>query len=152
MVVSSAANWPPIDLPPLHELVSFLINSVKSAESYHSIHPLISTLLLCVFFILSTFTLSTITGNYSYTDRVWSVTPWMYVWNYFIVAWLRGYGFDTRLFVMAVLTTLWGLRLTYNFYRKGKFIEHDAIKYLKTVLYLLKAVTLRAKKTTGGQS
>ncbi|KAI8609388.1 hypothetical protein BC830DRAFT_1070996, partial [Chytriomyces sp. MP71] len=63
--------------------------------------------------------------NYSWVDRLWSITPVFYVANYFIAAWFGGYGFSLRLFVMTVLVTIWGCRLTYNFYRKGGYNLKD---------------------------
>jgi len=60
---------------------------------------------------------SLITHDNSWVDRLWSIVPVVYVWIF------AGYaGFvDVRLDVMAVLVTLWGARLTYNFARKGGY-------------------------------
>lgn len=57
-----------------------------------------------------------LTGNNSQMDKLWSLLPPVYVW---IIA-VRG-GMDARLVVMAVLATLWGARLTFNFARKGAY-------------------------------
>lgn len=62
------------------------------------------------------FTLGEITGNNSQVDKIWSLLPIVYCW---IIA-VKG-GMHPRLVVMAVLATLWGLRLTYNFARKGAY-------------------------------
>ena len=56
------------------------------------------------------------TGNNSQMDKLWSLLPIAYTW---IIA-IRG-GMNARLVVMAVLATLWGARLTYNFARKGAY-------------------------------
>ena len=56
------------------------------------------------------------TGNNSQMDKLWSLLPIAYTW---IIA-IRG-GLSTRLVVMAVLATLWGVRLTLNFARKGAY-------------------------------
>jgi steroid 5-alpha reductase family enzyme len=62
------------------------------------------------------FLLSSFTDNYSQVDKLWSIIPVPYVW---IIAW---YGdFEPRLNVMAVLVTIWGIRLTYNFGRRGGY-------------------------------
>jgi len=61
--------------------------------------------------------LSVFTKEYSWIDRTWSIAPVMYV-SY--IAWFEGFQ-NTRLNAMALLVTLWGLRLTYNFARKGGF-------------------------------
>lgn len=62
------------------------------------------------------FVVSTISKNYSQVDKLWSVIPIVYVW---VTAW-RG-GFEDRLLLMAVLVTIWGVRLTYNFARRGGY-------------------------------
>lgn len=62
------------------------------------------------------FMLGEITRNNSQVDKIWSLLPIVYCW---IIA-AKG-GMHPRLVVMAVLATLWGLRLTYNFARKGAY-------------------------------
>lgn len=62
------------------------------------------------------FVVGEITGNNSQMDKLWSLLPIAYTW---VIA-SKG-GFSTRLVVMAVLATLWGIRLTYNFGRKGAY-------------------------------
>lgn len=62
------------------------------------------------------FTVGEITGNNSQVDKIWSLLPFVYCW---IIA-IRG-NMHPRLVVMAVLATLWGLRLTFNFARKGAY-------------------------------
>lgn len=56
------------------------------------------------------------TGNNSQMDKLWSLLPIAYTW---IIA-AKG-GMSVRLVVMAVLATLWGMRLTFNFARKGAY-------------------------------
>ena len=62
------------------------------------------------------FLVGEITGNNSQVDKVWSLLPIAYCW---IIA-AKG-GMHPRLVVIAVLVTLWGIRLTYNFARKGAY-------------------------------
>jgi steroid 5-alpha reductase family enzyme len=62
------------------------------------------------------FTVAEITGNNSQVDKIWSLIPIAYCW---IIA-AKG-GMHPRLIVMAVLVTLWGIRLTYNFAKKGAY-------------------------------
>jgi steroid 5-alpha reductase family enzyme len=57
-----------------------------------------------------------LTRNNSQMDKLWSLLPIAYTW---VIA-ARG-GMSTRLIVMAVLATVWGLRLTFNFGRKGAY-------------------------------
>jgi len=61
--------------------------------------------------------LSVITKDYSQVDRIWSIIPAVYMWVFAGYAGLH----DARLDVMAVLVTLWGGRLTFNFARKGGY-------------------------------
>ena len=62
------------------------------------------------------FTVGEATSNNSQMDKLWSILPIVYTW---VIA-VKG-GMNARLVVMAVLATLWGVRLTYNFARKGAY-------------------------------
>ncbi len=57
-----------------------------------------------------------ITGDYSWTDRLWSTTPVAYAWIY---AYGGAWSFSSV--VGALLVTLWGARLTFNFARRGGY-------------------------------
>lgn len=74
----------------------------------------------CIFIYLgvalSCFTLAEITRNCSQVDKIWSIVPIVYVWY---IAYAGGMG--DRSVLMAVLVTLWGARLTYNFSRRGAY-------------------------------
>ena len=61
--------------------------------------------------------LSVVTREYSWVDRIWSLVPIAYLG---IFAGAAGFA-DVRLDVMAGLGALWGLRLTFNFARKGGY-------------------------------
>ncbi|NUP06378.1 MAG: DUF1295 domain-containing protein [Polyangiaceae bacterium] len=63
--------------------------------------------------------LGILTREHSWVDRAWSIVPPLYV-GWF--AWQTRLS-DPRLVVMAVLTALWGLRLTFNFARKGGYAK-----------------------------
>jgi steroid 5-alpha reductase family enzyme len=60
-----------------------------------------------------------LTKECSWVDRIWSITPPGFV-TY--VAYRESFS-DARLNLMAVLVTLWGARLTYNFGRKGGYAK-----------------------------
>lgn len=62
------------------------------------------------------FIVGELTGNNSQMDKLWSLLPEIYTW---IIAAMD--GFSARTVVMAVLATLWGARLTYNFAKKGAY-------------------------------
>jgi steroid 5-alpha reductase family enzyme len=61
--------------------------------------------------------LSLVTGDVSWVDRIWSLAPVGYV------AWFasRARFADVRLNLMLLLVAAWGLRLTFNFARKGGY-------------------------------
>jgi steroid 5-alpha reductase family enzyme len=61
------------------------------------------------------FLVSEITRNYSQVDKLWSLLPIAY--GLITVAAVP----SPRLILMASLVTIWGLRLSYNFYRKGGY-------------------------------
>ena len=62
------------------------------------------------------FIVGELTGNNSQVDKLWSLLPIVYVW---IAA---HYGdYSPRLVLMAILVSIWGVRLTYNFSRHGAF-------------------------------
>lgn len=64
-----------------------------------------------------TWALSLVTGEHSWVDRIWSIAPVVYVGVFAAAA-----GFaDPRLNLMAALVALWGIRLTFNFARKGGY-------------------------------
>lgn len=65
---------------------------------------------------LTCFVVSELTRNYSQVDKIWSLIPIVYAW-YFAS---QG-GMEPRLVLMAMLVTAWGLRLTYNFGRRGGY-------------------------------
>jgi steroid 5-alpha reductase family enzyme len=65
---------------------------------------------------LTCFIVSEITRNVSQVDKLWSIMPIIYTW-YFVYAG----GWDGRMVLMAILVTVWGVRLTFNFGRRGGY-------------------------------
>lgn len=64
---------------------------------------------------LFTYTIAEITGNCSQIDKLWSLLPIGYSWYVYA-------QFPTsRVLLMAILATVWGLRLSYNFARRGGY-------------------------------
>ena len=57
----------------------------------------------------------------SIVDRLWNIQPWVYCWHFFFAAFFSTEPVNLRLLIMSGLTTMWGLRITYNFYIKGGF-------------------------------
>lgn len=71
---------------------------------------------ICGTSILYCFVVGEITGNTSQMDKLWSLLPIVYMWVVAIES-----SFNTRVLTMACVVTLWGIRLTYNFARKGAY-------------------------------
>ena len=66
--------------------------------------------------ILYCFIVGEIANNFSQMDKLWSILPIIYAW----VVTIRS-GFKLRMIMMAAIITLWGIRLTINFARKGAY-------------------------------
>ncbi|MBM9466332.1 DUF1295 domain-containing protein [Nakamurella sp. YIM 132084] len=59
---------------------------------------------------------SVLTRDSSWVDRIWSIVPVLSLWVFAGSA-----DWDARVVLVAVLVTLWGARLTFNFARKGGY-------------------------------
>jgi len=57
-----------------------------------------------------------LTGNVSQVDKLWSIIPVVYTWVFAATS-----GWNPRLVLMAAVATIWGIRLTYNFSRRGAY-------------------------------
>ncbi len=71
----------------------------------------------CSAVCFATWLTSVITKEYSWVDRIWSIVPFVYLWIF------AANSMDTRHILMAVVATLWGARLTFNFARKGGYAK-----------------------------
>lgn len=60
---------------------------------------------------------SLLSGDTSWVDRSWSIVPIVYVWAFAAYSHFA----NARLDLMASLVTIWGVRLTFNFARKGGY-------------------------------
>ena len=80
-------------------------------------NALVLCLWICAGVCVVTWLASLVTNEHSWVDRIWSVIPVVYVWVFAGFAGLQ----DARLDLMAALVTLWGIRLTFNFARKGGY-------------------------------
>lgn len=89
------------------------LDATPTEEQWVLLTPL---LWMCFGIATACFLLSEITKNYSQVDKLWSLVPLVYSWY---VAFQM--DFAPRMLLMAVLVTLWGLRLSYNFSRRGGY-------------------------------
>lgn len=62
------------------------------------------------------FITSELSRNYSQVDKIWSLIPLAYVWFVTVEA-----EYNARMVCMAILVSLWGIRLTGNFALKGAY-------------------------------
>ncbi len=78
---------------------------------------LLMPLYFCVALSGACYTLSILTREYSWVDRIWSLLPPIYV------AWFayQAHFAEPRLNLMLALVAAWGARLTFNFARKGGY-------------------------------
>ena len=95
-------------------IVAFKIDPQPPSDIQY--HMLKVSGLIALGIALSCYLLAEITGNCSQVDKIWSVAPIIYVW-YFAAA----SDWDPRTLLMAVCSTIWGVRLTYNFGRRGAY-------------------------------
>ena len=72
--------------------------------------------IICGASVLYCFIVGEIAQNNSQMDKLWSLLPIAYTW---VIA-IKG-NFDVRLLVYAIIVTIWGIRLTINFARKGAY-------------------------------
>lgn len=72
--------------------------------------------IVCGSSALYCFVVGEITRNNSQMDKLWSILPIAYAW---IIAGKS--NFNPRQVIYAILVTLWGIRLTINFARKGAY-------------------------------
>lgn len=79
--------------------------------------PLLLVVVLAGVIAIGCWLVSLVTHDTSQVDRMWSIAPPIYLW---VFAGGAGFG-DARLNLLAVLATLWGARLTFNFARKGGY-------------------------------
>jgi steroid 5-alpha reductase family enzyme len=98
-------------------LLSSALLSVSFLSGYDPrFHDLVLTWLTVMIIVaIACFVVSELTRNYSQVDKLWSLMPVAY-------SWITVAAFTSvRLYIMASLVTIWGFRLSYNFYRKGGY-------------------------------
>lgn len=94
-------------------ILAYYTDEPPSPLQLESLRPLVGTYLVAAAIC---FIVSTITKNYSQVDKLWSILPVVYAWQ---IVFLNNW--DLRCLLMAVVISLWGIRLSYNFYRRGGY-------------------------------
>lgn len=93
--------------------IAFRFDQGLSTEQIAILRDLVSVYLVAASLC---FIVSTLSNNYSQVDKLWSIIPLVYIW---IIAYRS--GFEPRIMLMAFLVSVWGIRLTYNFSRRGGY-------------------------------
>lgn len=95
-------------------VLGFVFNPIALTD--RQLQTLIVLLIICGSAALYCFVVGEISRNNSQMDKLWSLLPIAYTWV------IAGMGnWNPRLVIIAVLVTLWGIRLTANFARKGAY-------------------------------
>lgn len=128
--VSECADFSLTVQPYIHQLYSLpsQLATVASSDSkldalsaiYLNTNPLITGLFISLALAPIFLVLSEINRNYSQVDRLWSILPGAYVAHFAAFAHLNGLP-TQKLDNVLVFSTMWGVRLTYNFWRKGGY-------------------------------
>ena len=96
--------------------LSVFASSLDITFTSEKMDILLVLLIVCGVAALYCFIVGEITGNTSQMDKLWSILPIAYTW---IIAGMS--GMNIRSVIIAIIVTLWGIRLTMNFARKGAY-------------------------------
>ncbi|KAI7896610.1 uncharacterized protein EV154DRAFT_411187 [Mucor mucedo] len=102
-------------------ILSLVQNPTQLIVFYKNTDPLVSALYFTTGLIVIHYVMSEITKNYSQVDKAWSILPAIYAWHFTIHDYVLNNSFHPRLLAAAILISIWGTRLTYNFARKGGY-------------------------------
>ncbi|KAF5027232.1 hypothetical protein F66182_648 [Fusarium sp. NRRL 66182] len=111
-------------IPELCALPGQVLNNIANTSGlrqlYIDTNPLISAFAVSLALSFVFLVVSEINKNYSQVDRMWSILPNLYVIHLSVWARLAGVP-SSRVDLIAVATTLWSCRLTFNYWRKGGY-------------------------------
>ncbi|KAL8765956.1 MAG: hypothetical protein Q9203_006482 [Teloschistes exilis] len=111
-------------IPQLNDLPQQFWQSATNPQAlkqlYLNTNPLISAFAFSLLIVPIFLVVSEINKNYSQVDRVWSLLPTVYNLHY--VAYAHAKGLPTqRLDSLAIISSVWSIRLTFNYWRKGGY-------------------------------
>ncbi|RMZ81239.1 hypothetical protein DV736_g6654, partial [Chaetothyriales sp. CBS 134916] len=111
-------------IPQFRSLASNVWTSISNPSALQQIYldtnPLVSAFALSLALAPVFLVVSEINKNYSQVDRVWSILPTIYNLHYAVYAWTAGLK-TTRIGAVALASTIWSTRLTYNYWRRGGY-------------------------------
>lgn len=93
-------------------MLDSLIDLPVNASLLHALYGCAAVTFVC-------WALATITKEYSWVDRIWSIVPVAYA---VFFAYCADFS-NLRVNIMAALVAAWGARLTFNFARKGGYAK-----------------------------
>ncbi|KAF2101900.1 DUF1295-domain-containing protein [Rhizodiscina lignyota] len=109
--------------PQLYSLPKQLI-AVRSVDDlqnvYLSNNPFMTAFVFALVIGVITLVAAEINRNYSQVDRLWSILPTIYNAHYCYWAHLEGLP-TLKLDLVLLVSTLWSIRLSYNYWRKGGY-------------------------------
>lgn len=100
---------------------SFLLLARDPTKLVFSSPPVMFLSVFLVSLMTACFVVSIVMDNYSQVDRWWSILPVLVI-GFF---WYRSPVANARLTLMLIMSVCWGVRLTYNFWRKGGYNYAD---------------------------
>ena len=111
-------------LPQLYQLPNKLLDTIETRGSlfdvYTQTNPLVSGFAFSLFLGAVFLVASEVNQNYSQVDRFWSILPTVYIAHFDIWARLTGVP-SQRIDAALLFSTVWSLRLTINYARKGGY-------------------------------
>jgi steroid 5-alpha reductase family enzyme len=111
-------------LPQLYALPRQIFSHLNDSHALKSLYldtnPVISAFAFALGLTPVVLVISEINKNYSQVDRIWSILPVIYNCHYALWAHLQGYPAQKLDHIVAV-SVIWGLRLTFNYWRKGGY-------------------------------
>lgn len=105
-------------------LVSRRVGADSILAFLSSANPLLLVTVLAAGLSLAAFVGGTATGDYSWVDRLWSTAPVAFAWVYVV-----RFEFAPLVLALALLVTAWGVRLTYNFARRGGYTTMEDYRW-----------------------
>lgn len=102
------------------QLLQSYSNPLELRNLYLATNPLITAFAFSLFISPLFLIVSEINKNYSQVDRFWSLLPTIYNVHFVVYAHLSGLPTE-RLDHLVAFSTVWSLRLTFNYWRKGGY-------------------------------
>ena len=102
----------------LSSIILFYLGSLFARQYFSQIETCI---LLWIALSLLCFIKSSITGNCSQVDEIWSLSPSFFAYHF--------NNWKPRGIIMFLLIAIWGIRLSFNFWRKGGFSGEEDYRW-----------------------